>query len=50
MSIRNLEQCVSIDEDDVLEWIRNTKNPEDVFTKESLEQWAQENDFVKKDA
>ncbi len=50
MSIRTLEQCVSIDEDDVLEWIRNTKNPEDVFSGGTLEQWAAENDFVKKDA
>ncbi len=33
-----------------INWITETYNPEDIFSVESLEEWAEQNDYVKKEA
>lgn len=33
-----------------IEWIQSNLNPEDVFSKENLEIWAEENGFVEEDS
>lgn len=47
MSKMNLE--VVIDLDDVLEEVAGKYYPEEVFSKEALEKWALENDFIKEE-
>ena len=41
MSRSSLEVCVTKDE--IFEWVNYNFNPEDVFTKEELLEWAIEN-------
>ncbi len=48
MAIRTLEQCVTIDEDDVKKYIKYTYSPEEIFDESDLETWAKQNDFIKK--
>ena len=33
--------------DTAVEWIRDNMHPDDVFDKEDLEEWAQDNGYVK---
>lgn len=33
--------------DDAIEWIKDNLSPNEVFSKEELENWAYENDYVK---
>jgi hypothetical protein len=41
MHIQNLIDCISIDEDMVLEYIRNNYNPEEVFDEATIMNWME---------
>ena len=46
---RSLEACVSVDEDDVLMWIRANKEIDEVFDSVDLGHWAEDHGYVKKE-
>jgi hypothetical protein len=49
MAIKSLEECVTIDEDDVKEYIVSNYQPEDIYSYVDLEYWAEHNGFIKKE-
>ena len=44
---RTLDDCVSIDEEGVKEYIARNYNPEDIFPNYVLEIWAEDNGYKK---
>lgn len=40
---------VDIDDDDIIEWVKKNKNPEDVFSKDELSDWVDDNGFIKEE-
>lgn len=44
-----ITNVLNFDLDDVIEWVQKNSNPEDVFDKEDLEQWALDNGFVEEE-
>jgi len=46
---KELIDCVSLDEDDVIKWVGLNKEPEDVFDNATLVFWAEKNGYVLKD-
>jgi hypothetical protein len=46
-----VHKCIDLDqmEDDIINWIQRTKNPEDVFKEKDLRGWALSCGFVETD-
>jgi hypothetical protein len=46
-----VHKCIDLDqmEDDIIDWIQSTKNPEDVFKEKDLRDWALSFGFVETD-
>jgi hypothetical protein len=49
MSIKRIEDCITVDEDDVKKYIAYNYSPGDIYSEEELCSWAIENGFVKKE-
>jgi hypothetical protein len=43
---KELIDCVSLDEDDVIKWVAMNKEPDEVFDKATLSYWAERNGYV----
>lgn len=46
---RSLRECVSVDEDEVLMWIRANMEIDEVFNPVDLGHWAEDHGYVKKE-
>jgi hypothetical protein len=44
--IRSLESCISIDEDDVKQYIKYNYSPEDIFDDDALHNWAMSHGYI----
>ena len=48
MKIRDLKDCISIDEDMILEYVQQNYEPDQVFETQTLIDWALRNGFIEK--
>jgi len=48
MTIRDLKDCISIDEDMILEYVPQNYEPDQVFETQTLIDWALYNGFIEK--
>ena len=44
---RSLNDCVSVNEDDIKEYIARNYDPDDIFPRHILDTWAEENGYKK---